>query len=58
MIFAGSPATVREAIEREMGELGTNYLLAYLFFGTLSFADAKRSLDLFSQEVMPALEKI
>jgi len=58
MIFAGSPATVRAAIEREMAELGTNYLLAYLFFGTLSFADAKRSLDLFSKEIMPHLEKI
>ena len=58
MILAGSPATVRAAIEREMPELGTNYLLAYLFFGTLTYADAKRSLDLFAKEVMPALEKI
>jgi alkanesulfonate monooxygenase SsuD/methylene tetrahydromethanopterin reductase-like flavin-dependent oxidoreductase (luciferase family) len=58
MILAGTPTTVRAAIERESAELGTNYLLAYLFFGTLSYADAKRSLDLFSKEVMPALEKI
>ena len=58
MIFAGSPETVRAAIEREMAELGTNYLLAYLFFGTLTYADAKRSLDLFAKEVMPALEKL
>ena len=58
MVLAGSPATVRAAIERESAELGTNYLLAYLFFGTLSYADAKRSLDLFATEVMPHLEKI
>jgi hypothetical protein len=58
MILAGAPATVRAAIEREMAELGTNYLVGYLFFGTLTYADAKRSLDLFAKEVMPALEKI
>jgi alkanesulfonate monooxygenase SsuD/methylene tetrahydromethanopterin reductase-like flavin-dependent oxidoreductase (luciferase family) len=58
MILAGSPETVRAAIERETTELGTNYLLAYLFFGTLTYAEAKRSLDLFAKEVMPHLEKI
>jgi alkanesulfonate monooxygenase SsuD/methylene tetrahydromethanopterin reductase-like flavin-dependent oxidoreductase (luciferase family) len=58
MILAGSPATVRAAIEREMAELGTNYLLAYLFFGTLTYAEATRSLDLFAKEVMPALERL
>jgi alkanesulfonate monooxygenase SsuD/methylene tetrahydromethanopterin reductase-like flavin-dependent oxidoreductase (luciferase family) len=58
MIFAGTPATVRAAIERETAELGTNYLLAYMFFGTLSYADARRSLDLFSKEVLPAVEKL
>ena len=41
MVIAGSPETVRAAIEREMAELGTNYLLAYLFFGTLTYAEAQ-----------------
>jgi alkanesulfonate monooxygenase SsuD/methylene tetrahydromethanopterin reductase-like flavin-dependent oxidoreductase (luciferase family) len=58
MILAGTPTTVRAGLEREAAELGTNYLLAYLFFGTLTYAEAKRSLDLFAKEVMPALEKL
>jgi hypothetical protein len=39
-------------------ELGINYLLTYLMLGTMSFADASRSLDLFGKEVMPHLEKL
>jgi len=58
MILAGTPATVRAGLEREAAELGTNYLLAYLFFGTLTYAEAKRSLDLFAKDVMPQLEKL
>ena len=58
MAIVGSPATVRTAIEREAATLGINYLLGYLFFGTMRYADAKRSLDLFAAEVMPALERI
>src|SRR6202012_1676852 len=54
--LCGTPDTGRAKIEREMGEPGTNYLLAYLFFGTMTYADAKRSLDLFATEVMPHLE--
>jgi len=55
MAIAGSPDTVRAAIERQAASLGINYLLTYLFFGTMSFADAERSLRLFSAEVMPRL---
>lgn len=58
MIIAGAPATVRAAIERETAELGINYLLAYMFFGTMRYADAKRSLDLFSTEVLPFVETL
>jgi hypothetical protein len=32
--------------------------LAYLFLGTMSLADALRSLDLFRSEVMPHLAKL
>src|SRR5579885_721180 len=53
MAIAGSPDTVRAAIERQAATLGVNYLLAYLFFGTMAFADAERSLRLFTREVMP-----
>jgi alkanesulfonate monooxygenase SsuD/methylene tetrahydromethanopterin reductase-like flavin-dependent oxidoreductase (luciferase family) len=55
-LIAGSPKTVLAEIERQVGALGINYLVAYLFFGTMSLADALRSLQLFRSEVMPKLE--
>jgi alkanesulfonate monooxygenase SsuD/methylene tetrahydromethanopterin reductase-like flavin-dependent oxidoreductase (luciferase family) len=55
MAIAGSPETVRAKLEAQAGELGVNYIIAYLFFGSLSLADATRSLNLFSTEVMPKL---
>jgi alkanesulfonate monooxygenase SsuD/methylene tetrahydromethanopterin reductase-like flavin-dependent oxidoreductase (luciferase family) len=57
-VIAGSPQSVRAAIERQVKELGVNYLLTYLFLGTMSLDDALRSLKLFSTEVMPHLEKL
>jgi alkanesulfonate monooxygenase SsuD/methylene tetrahydromethanopterin reductase-like flavin-dependent oxidoreductase (luciferase family) len=57
-VIVGSPQTVRAEIERQVEELGINYLLTYLFLGTMSLADALRSLALFSTEVMPHLEKL
>jgi alkanesulfonate monooxygenase SsuD/methylene tetrahydromethanopterin reductase-like flavin-dependent oxidoreductase (luciferase family) len=56
--IAGSPATVRAEIERQVEELGLNYLIGYFMFGTLTLADALRSLDLFTREVKPALDKL
>ena len=38
--------------------LGINYLLSYLFFGTMTLEEALRSLRLFSTEVMPKIEKL
>jgi alkanesulfonate monooxygenase SsuD/methylene tetrahydromethanopterin reductase-like flavin-dependent oxidoreductase (luciferase family) len=57
-VIVGSPATVTAEIERHVHELGINYLLTYLFLGTMSLADALRSLQLFSTEVMPKLAKL
>jgi alkanesulfonate monooxygenase SsuD/methylene tetrahydromethanopterin reductase-like flavin-dependent oxidoreductase (luciferase family) len=56
--IAGSPKTVLAEIEKHHREIGFNYLLTYLFLGTMSFAEAMRSLKLFTAEVMPALEKM
>jgi alkanesulfonate monooxygenase SsuD/methylene tetrahydromethanopterin reductase-like flavin-dependent oxidoreductase (luciferase family) len=56
--IAGTPATVRAEIERQTAALGANYLLAYIFFGTMALSDALRSLNLFSTEVMPHLAKL
>jgi len=57
-VVAGSPQTVRTELERQVRELGCNYLLTYLFLGTMTLADALRSLSLFSSEVMPHLKKL
>jgi alkanesulfonate monooxygenase SsuD/methylene tetrahydromethanopterin reductase-like flavin-dependent oxidoreductase (luciferase family) len=58
MAIAGSPATVLAEIERQADKLGLNYLLTYLFFGTLTLDQALRSLRLMSTEVMPKLERL
>ena len=57
-VIAGNPETVRAEIERQAAELGINYLLTYLFLGTMALADALRSLQLFSTEVMPKLARL
>ena len=41
-----------------MAQIGFNYLLTYLFLGTMSLDDAMRSLKLFTAEVMPKLERM
>ena len=56
--IVGSPETVRAEIERQVEVLGLNYLLAYLFFGTMTLPQALRSLQLFAGEVMPKLERL
>ena len=58
MAIAGAPGTVLAEIERQTDELGINYLLTYLFFGTMTLEQALRSLRLFRTEVMPKLEKL
>jgi alkanesulfonate monooxygenase SsuD/methylene tetrahydromethanopterin reductase-like flavin-dependent oxidoreductase (luciferase family) len=58
MAIAGSPTTVVAEIERQAAELGINYLLSYLFFGTLTLEQAMRSLTLMATEVMPRIAKL
>jgi hypothetical protein len=41
-----------------MAQVGANYLLTYMFLGTMSLAEAMRSLSLFKSEVMPAVAKL
>ena len=57
-VICGSPATVRAEIERHTRELGINYMLNYMFLGTMSLTDALRSLQLFSTEVMPKVSRL
>lgn len=55
MAIAGTPDTVTAELTRQAEMLGINYLLCYLFFGTLTLADALRSQRLFATEIMPKL---
>ena len=58
MAIAGSPETVRAKLTEQAEKLGINYLICYLFFGTMSLKDAMRSQQLFVSEVMPHLAKM
>jgi len=55
--IAGSPATVRLAIEDLERETGVNYVVAQMIFGRMRFDDAATSIRLFAREVMPAFER-
>jgi alkanesulfonate monooxygenase SsuD/methylene tetrahydromethanopterin reductase-like flavin-dependent oxidoreductase (luciferase family) len=55
--IVGSPATVREEIERLADATGINYLAPAIAWGGLSQQQAMRSLKLFADEVMPHFRK-
>ncbi len=55
---AGTPAHVREEIERQIAASGCSYFVCRLMFGHMSEAEASSSIDLFSHEVMPHLAKL
>ncbi len=57
-VIYGTPQRVCEEIERQVSELGVNYLLTYLFLGSMTLPEALRSLALFSTEVMPKLARL
>jgi alkanesulfonate monooxygenase SsuD/methylene tetrahydromethanopterin reductase-like flavin-dependent oxidoreductase (luciferase family) len=52
---AGTPAMVREELQRQIAETGVNYLVCRFAFGDTSLAESQRSLELFATQVMPAL---
>jgi alkanesulfonate monooxygenase SsuD/methylene tetrahydromethanopterin reductase-like flavin-dependent oxidoreductase (luciferase family) len=54
----GTPQRVCEEIERQVSELGVNYLLTYMFLGAMTLNEALRSLQLFASEVMPKLARL
>ncbi len=53
----GDPDYVIEQVRAQSKALGAGTLLVYLPFGTLSVAQATRSLELFSREVLPVLRE-
>src|SRR5262249_40290613 len=53
--IAGTPARVREEIERQVAASGWNYFVCRTVFGDMAEAAAGESIDLFVAEVMPHL---
>lgn len=50
--IAGAPARVRDFLARDLAESGVNYLLCRFAFGSISRAEADRSIGLFTRHVM------
>jgi hypothetical protein len=48
---------VRAYLDDLARETGINYLLGQMVFGTMRFADAATSLQLFARAVMPAFRR-
>ena len=55
---AGSPATVKEFLSRQLAETGCNYVVGQFAFGDLTLGECLRSIGLFASEVMPALRAV
>ncbi|MDH7794778.1 MULTISPECIES: LLM class flavin-dependent oxidoreductase [unclassified Beijerinckia] len=53
---AGSPETVRRFAHEEAEQGGFNYLISWFAFGSMGLAQATRSVELFSQHVMPSFD--
>jgi alkanesulfonate monooxygenase SsuD/methylene tetrahydromethanopterin reductase-like flavin-dependent oxidoreductase (luciferase family) len=53
MGIAGTPEAVRRYIASTVAATGINYFVCDTAFGSIPFADASRSVDLFAREVMP-----
>ena len=55
LAIAGTPARVREEIERQVAGSRCTYFVSRLMFGDMSDSEAVASIDLFTAEVMPHL---
>ena len=53
--IAGSPGTVRTFLQSQLDTAGANYLIGQFAFGDISLDEALRSVDLFSENVIPEL---
>jgi alkanesulfonate monooxygenase SsuD/methylene tetrahydromethanopterin reductase-like flavin-dependent oxidoreductase (luciferase family) len=54
--IVGSPETVAKEVQRQVDELGINYMTLGMFFGNLAYEHAMRSQQLFAREVMPRIK--
>ena len=55
---AGSPATVRDLLAKQIAETGCNYVVGQFAFGDMTRDEALHAIELFASEVMPALQTI
>ena len=55
-LLVGSPATVRDKLGSMLRQSSANYFVGSFFFGSLTFEQARRSVELFATQVQPALE--
>jgi len=55
LAVAGTPGTVREFLADQTLAAGANFVLGQMVFGAMHEDEARHSLELFSQEVIPAL---
>jgi alkanesulfonate monooxygenase SsuD/methylene tetrahydromethanopterin reductase-like flavin-dependent oxidoreductase (luciferase family) len=55
-LVCGSPKTVLQQLQEIVRETGQNYLMAIFSFGSLPPQAAMRSMQLFSEQVMPKLK--
>lgn len=56
--IAGSPSTVRDYLAAEVQTTGVNYLMTQFIFGDLPVEVARRSIETYAREVMPALQAL
>ena len=52
LLVAGSPATVKEFVNRFEEQSGSDYFIAKFTFGDVTHAEAMRSMQLFAEQVM------
>jgi alkanesulfonate monooxygenase SsuD/methylene tetrahydromethanopterin reductase-like flavin-dependent oxidoreductase (luciferase family) len=56
-LMLGTPTSLRERIEREIEQTGANYYVPRFAYGNLTHEESVRSLELFTNEVMPHFQK-
>lgn len=56
-LVVGGPERVRAELVEQTTRCGIEYLVLQLAFGSLGHANEMRSLELFAEEVMPALQR-
>src|SRR5437764_15232921 len=54
-MIAGSPRTVGGELQAQVDESGVNYIACRFAFGDITFDEARRSIELFAEQVMPRL---